>query len=100
MYYRDNREGSLPVLRNHLGVQSDQDAGIVWDQTHNTFGAELPKEQFREIFESRRVDMIAGKQWTTDKPLPDPEQFLLRDMLDATLKEMKYVPTKLDATTN
>jgi hypothetical protein len=42
--------------------------------------------------------MIAGKQWTTDKPLPDPEQFLLREMLDSTLKEMKYVPTKLDAT--
>ena len=32
-----------------------------------------------------------------DKPLPDPEQFLTRSLLDPTLKEMGYVPTKLDA---
>jgi NitT/TauT family transport system substrate-binding protein len=100
MYYRDNREGSFAALKNHLGVQSDRDAGIVWDQTHNTFGAELPKEQFREIFESRRLDMIAGKQWAADKPLPDPEQFLLRAQLDSTLKAMSYVPTKIDRPTN
>jgi ABC-type nitrate/sulfonate/bicarbonate transport system substrate-binding protein len=100
MYFRDNKEGSLSALKIHLGVQNDRDAGIVWDQTHNTFGAELPKDKFREIFESRRLDMIAGKQWTQDKPLPDPEQFLLRALLDPTLKEMKYVPTKLDQPTN
>jgi len=62
-------------------------------------GAELPAEQFREIFESRRVDMIAAKQWEPDKPLPDPEKFLTRALLDSTLKEMSYVPTKLDAPT-
>ncbi len=100
MYFRDNKEGSLAALRNHLGVESDADARIVWDQTHNTFGAELPKDQFREIFESRRLDMIAGRQWAQDKPLPDPEQFLLRTLLDTTLAEMKYVPTKLDAPSN
>jgi hypothetical protein len=100
MYYRDNKAGSLATLREHLGVDTDKDAGIVWDQTHNTFGAELPKEQFREIFESRRLDMIAAKQWAEDKPLPDPEQFLTRDLLDSTLKQMGYVPTKLDAPVN
>ena len=41
--------------------------------------------------------MIAAKQWTVDKPLPDPEQFLVRAVLDKTLKDMNYVPTKLDA---
>ena len=100
MYYRDNKQGSVAPLRNHLGIDSDQDAGIVWDQTRNAFGAELPKEQFREMFESRRLDMIASKQWTEDKPLPDPEGFVLRALLDSTLKEMKYVPTKLDQPTN
>ena len=78
MFYRDNKAGSLPSLKEHLGVDNDKDAGIVWEETHNTFGAELPKEQFREIFESRRNDMIAAKQWAPDKPLPDPEQFLVR----------------------
>lgn len=100
MYYRDNKEGSLATLREHLAVENDKDAGIVWEQTHNTFGAELPKEQFAEIFESRRQDMIKAKQWAPDKPLPEPEQFLTRTLLDETLKEMKYVPTKMDAVSN
>jgi NitT/TauT family transport system substrate-binding protein len=100
MYYRDNKEGSLATLKTHLAVDNDKDAGIVWEQTHNTFGAELPKEQFAEIFESRREDMIAAKQWAPDKPLPDPEQFLVRSLLDPTLKDMHYVPTKLDAATH
>jgi ABC-type nitrate/sulfonate/bicarbonate transport system substrate-binding protein len=100
MFYRDDKAGSIPILKSHLGIDNDKDAGIVWDQTHNTFGAELPKELFREIFESRRQTMIKAKQWTEDKPLPDPEQFLLRVQLDKALKDMKYVPTKLDRPTN
>ena len=100
MFYRDNKAGSLASLKEHLGVANDQDAGIVWEETRNTMGAELPPEQFREIFESRRTDMIAAKQWAPDKPLPDPEQFLVRSLLDPTLKQMGYVPTKLDAPSN
>ena len=46
------------------------------------------------------LDLIAAGQWPKDKPLPDPEQFLARAMLDGTLKEMNYVPTKLDAPKN
>lgn len=97
MYYRDNKQGSLASLKEHLGVQSDKDAEIVWQETHNTFGAELPKDKFYEIFESRRLDMVAAKQWAPEKPLPDPEQFLTRALLEAALKDMNYVPTKLDA---
>jgi hypothetical protein len=41
--------------------------------------------------------MIAARQWPEDKPLPDPESFLARNLLDPTLKEMGYVPTKLEA---
>jgi NitT/TauT family transport system substrate-binding protein len=100
MYYRDNKEGSIKTLKEHLGVADDKDAGVIWDETHNTFGAELPKDLFRQIFESRRLSMVAAKQWAEDKPLPDPEQFLLRDRLDSTLKQMGYVPTKLDVPAN
>ena len=100
MFYRSDKAGSIPILKEHLGIDNDKDAGIVWDQTHNTFGAELPPEKFREIFESRREDMIVAKQWPADKPLPDPEQYLLRSVLEKTLKDMNYVPTKLDAVAN
>jgi NitT/TauT family transport system substrate-binding protein len=99
MYFRDNKAGSLPTLQEHLGIPADE-AGAIWDELHNTFAAELPKDLFREIFESRRLDLVAEKQWPADKPLPDPEGFLARDLLEKTLGDMKYVPTKGNAKTN
>ena len=100
MYFRDNRQGSIAVLRHHIGsIKSDDQAGLIWDQLHNSFGAEVPQDLFREIFESRRLTMIAARQWAEDKPLPDPEQFLARVLLDPTLKDMGYVPTNIEAPT-
>jgi ABC-type nitrate/sulfonate/bicarbonate transport system substrate-binding protein len=100
VYFRDNKEGSIPTLKEHLAVDTDKDGAIVWEQLHNTFGAEVPAELFRDILEQRRLAMISAKQWPADKPLPDPEQFLTRTLLESTLKEMDYVPTKLDAPVN
>jgi len=97
MYFRDNKQGSFASLKEHVGVKSDEEAAVLWEELHNTFAAELPADLYREIFESRRLDLIAANQWPKDKPLPDPEQFLAREMLDGTLKAMNYVPTKLDA---
>jgi NitT/TauT family transport system substrate-binding protein len=99
MYFRENKEGSIPVLKHNLGIKTDAEAAIIWDQLHDAFGAEVPKDLFHAIFESRRLTMIAARQWPQDQPLPDPEQFLARDLLDSTLKEMGYVPTKLEAPT-
>jgi hypothetical protein len=39
--------------------------------------------------------MIAARQWPQDKPLPDPEQFLVRTLLESTLKEMNYTPAMI-----
>jgi len=98
MYFRTNKQGSVAVLRHHIGsIKTDEEAGLIWDQLHNTFGAEVPADLFREILESRRQTMIAARQWPEDKPLPDPEQFLARNLLDSTLKEMGYVPTNIEA---
>ena len=97
MYFRDNKEGSLKTLKNHLGIDDPEQAALIWEQLHNVFGAEIPKDLFRHIFESRRKTMIAKKLWPADKPLPDPEQWLMRKQLESTLKEMNYVPTNLAA---
>jgi NitT/TauT family transport system substrate-binding protein len=98
VFFRDNKARSLPTLKEHLGVDNEQEAGLVWDELHNAFGAELPPNLFREILESRRETMIDARQWPPDKPLPDPEQFVSRKLLDSTLAAMGYVPAKLDAT--
>ncbi|MGB6535718.1 MAG: ABC transporter substrate-binding protein [Xanthobacteraceae bacterium] len=100
MYFRTNKAGSIKVLEHHVAsIKNDTEAGAIWDQLHNSFGAEVPKDLFRDIFESRRLTMVAARQWPADKPLPDPEQFIARNLLDSTLKEMHYVPTSLAAPT-
>src|SRR5579863_45932 len=98
MYFRTNKEGSIKVLEHHVGsIKNDAQAGAIWDQLHDSYGAEVPKDLFADILESRRQTMIAARQWPADKPLPDPEQFLARNLLDSTLKEMNYVPANLAA---
>ena len=98
MYFRTDKAGSIKVLEHHIAsIKSDEEAGLIWDQLHDSYGAEVPKDLFREILESRRLTMIAARQWPQDKPLPDPEQFLARNLLDSTLKEMNYVPTNIAA---
>jgi NitT/TauT family transport system substrate-binding protein len=98
-FFREDKAGSLPTLKEHLGIDNDQEAGLVWDELRNAFGAELPPDLFREILESRRETMVAARQWPPDKPLPDPEQFVARKLLESTLNEMGYVPTKVDSPT-
>ena len=95
MVLRTNKDVSVKAIKEHLGLTDDKVVGVIWDELHSVFGAELPKDLFREIFESRRLDMIAENQWPKDKPLPDPEQFLLRAQLEATLKAVNYVPAKV-----
>ena len=100
IYVRTNKAGSIPTIKNYLGIQTNEQAGLVWDQVHTAYAAEMPADLFREIFESRRLDLIAAKEWPADKPLPDVEQFVPRALLEKTLKDMNYVPAKLAAPKN
>ena len=83
---RPTRTARSRRSRSISASTDDKVAGVIWDELHNVFGAELPKDLFREIFELRRLDMIAENQWPKDKPLPDPEQFLLRAQLESRLE--------------
>jgi len=95
-YFRSNKQGSMKTLKNHLGIKTDEEASYVWEQLRDAFGAELPPNLFAQIIESRVETMKAARQWPEGKPMPDPEQFVTRQLLDSTLKEMRYVPTKLE----
>jgi ABC-type nitrate/sulfonate/bicarbonate transport system substrate-binding protein len=96
MFFRDNKPGSVQTLKKYLGITSDDEAGHVWEQLRDSFGAELPPKLFAQIIESRIETMKAARQWPEDRPMPDPESFVVRQTLDSTLKDMRYVPTKLD----
>jgi NitT/TauT family transport system substrate-binding protein len=100
-YFRDpkNKEGSVETLKKYLGIKNEAEAGIIWDQLHDLFGAEVPKDLFAKVFESRVKIMIKNHQWPADKKMPDPEHFLARKLLDSTLTEMHYVATNISAPT-
>jgi ABC-type nitrate/sulfonate/bicarbonate transport system substrate-binding protein len=94
MYFRENKAGSLPIMKKYLGIDDEQELSLLWDNLHDTFDATLPKDLFREIFQSHLDDMIAAGQWPKEKPLPDPEQFVMRKELDQALAAVHYVPVK------
>jgi NitT/TauT family transport system substrate-binding protein len=95
MYIRDNKDGTMPILKTYLGVDDPQEQSLLWEGIHNGYEATMPPKLFRDIFEARRREMIGLGQWDKDKPLPDPEQWVARKLLDDALKEAKYVPTKM-----
>lgn len=90
IYYRDNKAGSLPILKEHFGITDDADAETVWNATRATFSPVLTKEQLREVFEQRRQTMIEAKQWAKDKPLPDMEKFMVPGEPEKTLKAIGW----------
>jgi NitT/TauT family transport system substrate-binding protein len=97
MLFRSDKNGSVQTLQKYMGITDPAEGALIWEQLRDAFGAELPPDLFAEIIKSRVESMQAARQWPADKPVPDPEQFVARNLLDATLKEMGYVPTKLDA---
>ncbi|HUZ73597.1 MAG TPA: ABC transporter substrate-binding protein [Stellaceae bacterium] len=100
MYIRTNKEGTMPIFKTYLGIDDPQEQALLWDSLHDTYDAEIPKKLFRDIFVSRRLDMIAAHQWPKDKPLPDTEKFVARKLLDEALSEAHYVPPPAAKTKN
>ena len=98
MYFRDNKEDSY---RQHEGASRRRRATrrpACCGTSCTTPSPPSCRPISTAKFSNRAgIDMIAANQWPKDKPLPDPEQYLARAMLDSTLKEMNYVPTKIDA---
>jgi ABC-type nitrate/sulfonate/bicarbonate transport system substrate-binding protein len=92
MYIRTNKEGTMPIFKTYLGIDDPEEQSRLWDRLHDVYDARLPPQLFRDIFVSRRLDMIAAHQWPDDKPLPDPEQFVARKLLDQALAAAHYVP--------
>ncbi|HLI22566.1 MAG TPA: ABC transporter substrate-binding protein [Stellaceae bacterium] len=95
MYIRNNKDGMRPIIKKYLGIEDPEEQGLLWDGIHDGYEATMPAKLFADIFEARRKEMVAMGQWPQDKPLPDPEQFIARKLLDDALKEAHYVPTKM-----
>jgi len=92
MYIRTNKEGTMPIFKAYVGIDKPEEQALLWDDLHDGYDATLPQDLFRDTFEDRRREMIALGQWEKDKPLPDVEPFVARQLLTESLAAAKYVP--------
>lgn len=89
-YLAHNKEGSVPVLQQYFAIDDPKEAGYIWDGIHDQFGPDIPAALFRQLFEGRVDRMKARGMWPKDKPVPDTEKLIARDLLSPTLREMGY----------
>src|SRR5262252_1477775 len=84
-YVKENKKGTVEVIQKYFEVKDAVLAEGIYKQVANAFGPELPHDLLLELFQSRTTPELG---WPVGKPLPDIEQFVARDLLNETLKEM------------
>ena len=83
-YIRTEKPGTLEVIKKHFQLP-DRVAEGFYDQIQDKFAPQIPKDLFRQLFDSVATPELG---WPKDKPLPDVETFVARDLLAATLREL------------
>jgi NitT/TauT family transport system substrate-binding protein len=89
-YLATNKDGSIPVLQKYFGIKDAKEAGFIWDTVHTAYGPDIPNDLFKAVFEGRKKRMESKGLWPKGKPLPDVEQYVARDLLTSTLRDLGY----------
>ncbi|MFQ5849100.1 MAG: ABC transporter substrate-binding protein [Candidatus Binatia bacterium] len=89
-YMKTNREGTVSVIQKYFAMKDRREAEGVYEEVYDQYGPDLPEALVKKLFQSRVRRMIKKGNWPKDKPLPDLEQFIARDLLTETLREMGY----------
>ena len=89
-YMKNNKEGSIDVIQKYFAMKDRREAEGVWEEVFDQYGPDMPEALVKSLFESRVKRMIAKNLWPKDKPLPDVEKFVARDLLTETLRERGY----------
>ena len=90
-YVKENRKGTIDIIQKYFEIKDAALAEGIYNQVANAFGPEIPHDLLLELFQSRTTPELG---WPAGKPLPDIEQFVARDLLNETLKEMGRKVTK------
>src|SRR5262245_1965483 len=84
-YVKENKKGTIDVIQKYFEIKDTALAEGIYKQVANAYGPEIPHDLLLELFQSRTTPELG---WPAGKPLPDIEQFVARDLLNETLKEM------------
>ncbi len=97
-YMITNKEGTVDVIHQVFKMKDRREAVAIYEEVFDQYGPDIPETLFFKLFNSRRTRMVTKGLWAKDKPLPNIEQFIARDLLSETLREMGYylkAPPKL-----
>ena len=84
-YIRTEKAGTVEVIQKQFQIKDARVAESLYAQIHDKFAPQIPKDLFRQLFDSIATPELG---WPKDKPLPDVETFVARDVLNEVLKEL------------
>jgi NitT/TauT family transport system substrate-binding protein len=84
-YIRTEQTGTIEIIQKHFQIQDRRVAENLYKQLQDKFAPQIPKDLFRQLFDSVATPELG---WPKDKPLPDVEQFVARDLLHEVLREL------------
>lgn len=84
-YIKANKTGTIEVIQKYFEIGDPKVNESIYNQVYDKFSPEMPPDLMRDLFESRTTPELG---WPRGKPLPDPEQFVDRNLLSEVLKEM------------
>jgi hypothetical protein len=88
-YIKANKKGTTEVIQKYFEINDPKVVESIYNQVSDKFSPEMPPDLIRDLFESRTTPELG---WPQGKPLPDPEQFVDRSILNEVLKEMGRKP--------
>lgn len=84
-YIRANKQGTVDVIKKYFEIDDPKVNESIYNQVYDKYSPEMPPDLIRDLFESRTTPELG---WPAGKPLPDPEQFVERNLLNEVFKEM------------
>ena len=82
-YIRTEKAGTIEVIQRQFQIQDARIAENLYAQLRDKFAPQIPIDLFRQLFDSVATPELG---WPKDKPLPDVELFVARDLLSETLR--------------
>lgn len=84
-YIRTERAGTIEIIQKHFQIKEPRVAENLYRQISDKYAPQIPKDLFRQLFDSVATPELG---WPKDKPLPDVEQWVARDVLTEALREL------------
>ena len=89
-YFAHNKSETVPIIQKYFGIKDPSQAGIIWDQLHNEYGPDISESLFAELYEGRIKALQGRGLWPKNKPAPDYQSYVARNMLTSVLRDMGY----------